>query len=115
MMKFTALDLQQRTGDIQRTAIKEPVLITSHGKPRSVVMSTEEFCRLKEKAGEDVPEEAAQRQAATLRVPDDALGYDMTDYEAAVGRMIDDVRSGRTVAAVAKELENVRRAFLRRA
>ena len=86
-------------------------MITSHGKPRNVIMSTEEFCRLMEKAGETPPVDVVQRRAATLGAPDDPLGYDMSNYDVAVDRMIDDVRSGRTAPAIAAELENVRRAF----
>ncbi|MBV8474147.1 MAG: type II toxin-antitoxin system prevent-host-death family antitoxin [Hyphomicrobiales bacterium] len=111
MIIFSSLDLQQRTGDIQRAATTEPVLITSHGKPRSIVLSAEEFRRLKEKAGEDVPAEVLQTSSRTLRAPNDPLGYNMSDYETAVDRMIEDVRSGRTAAAVEAELGNVRRLF----
>ena len=46
MKTYTSLDLQQRTGDIQRDAVSEPVVITSHGRPRLVVSSVEEFARL---------------------------------------------------------------------
>lgn len=111
MQMFTSLDLQQRTGDIQRAAAREPVLITSHGKARNVVMSTEEFRRLKVKAGEVLPTEVVRRQAVTVRAPDDPLGYDTSDLGAAVDQMLADVESGRTEAAVAAELERVRQLF----
>lgn len=67
MLKFTSLDLQQQTGDIQRAVAKEPVLITSYGKARSVMISAEEYCRLKSKAGEPVPSELTAKRAVTVR------------------------------------------------
>jgi prevent-host-death family protein len=114
MQSFPALDLQQRTGDIQRAAIRNPVLLTSHGKPRSVIMSAEEFRRLKTAAGEPVPPEL-QEAGTTLRGREDPLGYDMSDFGAAVDQMVADVKSGRTRAAVEAELEGVRRAYSGRA
>jgi hypothetical protein len=49
-------------------------------------------------------------KARTVRGCDDPLGYDMSDYDAAA-RMIADVKSGRTKAAVQAELERVQRAY----
>ena len=109
MMPFSSPDLQKRDGDNQPSATKES--IASHGNPRNIVMSNEEVCGLEERAREETQGKAAPRRAANLRAPDDPLGYDMTDYDSAVSRMIDDVRSGRTADAVASELENVRRLF----
>jgi prevent-host-death family protein len=57
MLKFSSLDLQQQTGEIQRAVAREPVLITSYGKGRSVMLSTEEYRRLKREAEEPVPPE----------------------------------------------------------
>jgi sigma54-dependent transcription regulator len=88
-------------------------MLTAHGKPRNVIMSAEEFVRLKRAAGEPVPAEAEPRRARTIRAPDDPLGYDTRDYETAVARMIDDVRSGRTKPAVQEELARVRAAWSR--
>ncbi|MCA3267823.1 MAG: type II toxin-antitoxin system Phd/YefM family antitoxin [Azospirillum sp.] len=111
MKAFTSLDWQQRTGDIQKAAGLEPVVILSHNKPRNVVMSAEEFERLKAKAGEPVQVIAPRVQSRTVRAPKDPLGYDISDFGAAVDRMIDDVRSGRTAAAVASELAAIRRRY----
>lgn len=44
----------------------------------------------------------------TVRRPDDPLSYDMTDFDAAVDRMIDDVKTGRAKEAVDAELARVR-------
>jgi len=113
MKTFTSLDLQRRTGDIQKAAGTAPVVILSHNKPRNVVLSADEFERLKRKAGEPV-DVAASAQSRTVRAPDDPLGYDTANFAAAADRMIDDVRSGRTQAAVAAELAAVRRRYGRR-
>jgi prevent-host-death family protein len=77
MKTYTSLDLQQRTGDIQRAAVVEPVLITSHGRPRMIISSVEEFVRLKEASGEPVPEDVLRERKAIERrgLPADPLGY----------------------------------------
>ena len=87
------------------------MLITSHGKPRAVVMSVEEFRRLKAKAGEPVPAEAEPKAAATLRAADDPLGYDVSDFRAAALRMAEDFKSGRTREAIDAELARVRKSM----
>lgn len=110
MQSFSSLDLQQRTGDVQQAALRGPVLLTSHSKPRSVMMSVEEYRRLKTAVGEAVPPEL-QEQGGTVRRRVDPLGYDTSDYDAAVDKMIADVKSGRTRDAVAAELAAVRRAY----
>jgi prevent-host-death family protein len=112
MHSFTSHDLQKQTGDIQSAATREPVLITHHGKPRAVMMSVEEYRRLKERAGEAVPAALIPRKrGVTVRAEDDPLGYDVSDLDAAVRRMVEDVRSGRTADAVEAELAGVRRRF----
>ncbi|HXZ17355.1 MAG TPA: type II toxin-antitoxin system prevent-host-death family antitoxin [Roseiarcus sp.] len=110
MQTFSSLELQQRSGDVQRAAAQAPVLLTSHGKPRSVILSTEEFARLKRAADEPVPPEVMPR-ARTVRGTEDPLGYDTTDQNAAIARMLNDVRTGRTKPAVKEELMRVRAAW----
>jgi hypothetical protein len=76
-----------------------------HGTLRHII-------RLKVASGEPVPPElGALRSAVTLRGRNDPLGYDTSDWDAAVNRMLDDVRTGRTRHAIEKELAGVRRAF----
>ena len=50
-------------------------------------MSAEEFRRQKTAAGEPVPPEV-QEATTTVRGREDLLGYDMSDYGAAVDRMV---------------------------
>lgn len=47
MEVFTAADLQRNSAEVQRAASREPVVITNHDAPRFVLMSIEEYGRLK--------------------------------------------------------------------
>jgi PHD/YefM family antitoxin component YafN of YafNO toxin-antitoxin module len=113
MQTFNALELQQRAGDIQRASSQGPVLLTNDGKPSRVILCAEEFARLKRAAGEPVPPEILTRRARTVRSANDPLGYDTTDPAGSAGRMIDDVSTGRTQAAMQAELSQVRAAWVR--
>ena len=113
MKVFTSLDLQQRTGDIQRDAASEPVVITSHGRPRLVISSVEEFARLKRAGGEQVPREIVRERRAVVRrgIPIDPLGYDTSDIRKCALAMAEAALSGRNrefvdaeIAAVEKRL-----------
>ncbi|MEK1851687.1 MAG: type II toxin-antitoxin system prevent-host-death family antitoxin [Phyllobacterium sp.] len=103
MLTFSSIELQKQIGDVQRAASRDAVVITSHGKPRNILLSVEEFRRLKEAAGEVVPSDLNTKRAATVRHLPDPLGYDVSDLKAAARRMADDVASGRTRDAVDQE------------
>jgi prevent-host-death family protein len=111
MKSFSSLDLQQRTGDIQRAVVVEPVLITSHGRPRMVISSVEEFVRLKEKSGEPVPKDVTRTRKAIVRrgIPEDPLGYDTTDLRTCALAMAEAALSGRNRAFVDAEIAAVRK------
>ena len=47
MMRVSAGECQRLWGKVQDMAISEPVTITSNGRDRMVLMSTEEYHRLK--------------------------------------------------------------------
>ncbi|MDX3925540.1 MAG: type II toxin-antitoxin system prevent-host-death family antitoxin [Shinella sp.] len=111
MITFTSIDLQKQTGDVQRAASRDAVVITSHGKPRNVMLSVEEFARLKNAAGEQIPSELTLKRAVTVRHVQDPLGYDVGDFASAARKMAEDALSGRTAPAVNEELEAVRRRF----
>lgn len=55
-----------------------------------------------------MPEKASRGSGLEVRGIDDPLGYDMSDFDAAVRQMIDDVRSGRKKYAVQAKLTRVR-------
>ncbi len=51
MRRFTTVDLDKNLGDVKAVAAREPVVITEHRKDRFVMMSIEDFNRLR--AGAD--------------------------------------------------------------
>lgn len=111
MRTFTSIDLQKQTGDVQRAASREGAVITSHGKPRNVMLSIEEFRRLKLAAGE-APPDIVEPKPAIIRHRDDPLGYDVSDLKRAAGQMAEDAIVGKDEFAVTSELAALR-AWLR--
>jgi prevent-host-death family protein len=51
MQSFRSQDMQKQAAAVQEAAMKEPVLITYHDRPRLVVMSIEDFDRLRARHG----------------------------------------------------------------
>ena len=47
MVKITAAELQRHFGRYREAAMKEPVAVTHHGRDSLVVLSADEFARLK--------------------------------------------------------------------
>lgn len=47
MKQFSSTDLANRTGDVLAAAAEAPVTIARHGKPRFVVLSSEQYERLR--------------------------------------------------------------------
>lgn len=47
MRRFTTVDLDKNIGDVKAVAAREPVVITEHRKDRFVIMSIEDFNRLR--------------------------------------------------------------------
>jgi prevent-host-death family protein len=85
MRQFSALDLQRSSAPVQEAALREPIEITHHGRPRLVMMSTDEYQRLKRRdrqslATADLPEEFV----AALNEP-----YDDSE-QAALNHLMDD-------------------------
>ena len=112
MQEFRSLHLQKNLGEVLASAVTQPVVLLNRGQPRAVIMSAEEFRRLKMQAGEAVPEAAMPRQAAFVRrsaVNDDPLGYDTTDIVACARLMAENALSGRNLSKVGAELDRARR------
>jgi prevent-host-death family protein len=110
MRTFTSIDLQKQTGDVQRAASREGAIITSHGRPRNVMLSVEEYRRLKLAAGEVLPPMAEPRPAV-VRHRRDPLGYDVTDFMSAARAMAEDALGVRNEDAVSAELAALRSRF----
>lgn len=61
MKSVSAMELQRNIGEVQDMALKEPLAITHHGRERLVLLSVEEYNRLKRRdrrsyAVEELPE-----------------------------------------------------------
>jgi len=56
MVAFTAADLQRNAANLQKAAMREPVFITYHEKPRFVLLSMEDYARLGGAALQVAPE-----------------------------------------------------------
>ena len=69
MRRFTTADLNKQVGTITDAALREPVVITHHRRPRFVLMSFDEFNRLSAPRPED------RRQGFTL----DTMPRDIED------------------------------------
>ncbi|HEX9905968.1 MAG TPA: type II toxin-antitoxin system prevent-host-death family antitoxin [Propylenella sp.] len=61
MQIFRSQDLQRQAAALQEAAMKEPVLITYHDRPRLVLMSMEEYDRLHGRN---------RRNSSIVRLPD---------------------------------------------
>ncbi len=79
-MRVSSAEFLKSYGRISETALREPVSITSHGRERLVLLSAEEFRRLK--AYEPValyPWELSDADLAALAAsdaPDEAAAFD---------------------------------------
>jgi hypothetical protein len=110
MRTFRSSHLQRHLGEVHEAAMQEPVLFLHHEQPRSVMMSVEEFRRLKRAAGETIPVEAQVRRAVTQQgLPEDPLGYDTRDFWACARAMAKAALSGRNRDAVREEIARAER------
>ena len=55
MRSVTAFEFQRNIAQVQDLALKEPVSITHHGRPRTVLMSIDEYNRLKSRDKQSSP------------------------------------------------------------
>jgi prevent-host-death family protein len=98
MQTFRSQDMQKQASALQEAAMKEPVLITYHDRPRLVLMSMEEYDRLRGRDGAagmtEMSREAAHRIAtlANSTERDFLIAYsrgEISRSEAMVGIGID--------------------------
>lgn len=75
MKVFTSEELQRQPAEVQQSALVEPTYITFHGKPRLVIMSVDEFDRLRNRRRTamnvaDIPEDlTAELEAIASKHP----------------------------------------------
>lgn len=83
MVRISAAELQRQWGRVQDMALAEPVTITSNGRDRMVLLSADEYLRLKKRDREvlgvgDFTEDDLQK--IKLSVPSDnavAFNYEL--------------------------------------
>lgn len=110
MDQFRSLHLQKNLGEVLASAEVDPVVLLNRGQPRVVLMSVNEYRRLKGLANEPVPQAAMPRRALVVRrQADDPLGYDTADIAACGREMSAAALSGRNLVPVREELDRVRR------
>lgn len=68
MRRFTTVELDKNIGDIKAVAAREPVIITEHRKDRLVMMSIEDFERLR-RAGDPQRAFGAGETPAEIAAP----------------------------------------------
>lgn len=74
MAETTAAEVQKNFGEFRALAEREPVVVTRYNKPSVVILSAEEYARLKRRdkkamASEDVPDWLAEKIEATRMHP----------------------------------------------
>ena len=80
IVTVTAADFQRNIGRYQDEALKKPVAITKNGRPRTVLISEEQYERLKRRDRRVIAAgEVSERQIAAIRearVPDEFAQLD---------------------------------------
>jgi len=80
MLEFKSADLQRHAGMVQDRALVEPVAITRNGRARLVLMSVQEYERLKQRDREAVRaedlDEADVARIAASEPPEGAAAFD---------------------------------------
>jgi urease accessory protein UreE len=79
MQTIRLINLHKKLGDVLRAADDEVVVVLNREEPRTVIMSSDEFIRLKVAAGEPVPPAVRKTKPTLHSTPDDPLGYDTND------------------------------------
>jgi prevent-host-death family protein len=76
MEMFRSQDLQRQASVIQEAAIREPVIITYHDRPRFVLMTIQEYDRLRGRrrqvgAATELPESVAHQIESLAKMEDE--------------------------------------------
>ena len=104
MQTIRSINLQKNLGDVLKAADVEAVLVTNREQPRAVVMSADEFIRLKTAAGEPMPSEVRKSRPTLHKRPVDPLGYDTRDPSYAA-QMAEDALNGRHSEEIEQETD----------
>lgn len=79
---LSASEFQDRVGEALDRSLSQPVLITKHGRPRNVVLSYDEYERLRARDRRVVrAEDLTDEDIAALEASEMAPGYEHLDAE----------------------------------
>ena len=79
---LSASEFQDRVGEALDRSLSQPVLITKHGRPRNVVLSYDEYERLRARDRRAVrAEDLTDEDIAALEVSEMGRGYEHLDAE----------------------------------
>ena len=79
---LSASEFQDRVGEALDRSLSQPVLITKHGRPRNVVLSYDEYERLRARDRRAVrAEELTEEDIAAIEASEMAPGYEHLDAE----------------------------------
>ena len=79
---LSASEFQDRVGEALDRSLKQPVLITKHGRPRNVVLSYDEYERLRARDRRAVrAEDLTDEDIAALEAGEMGPGYEHLDAE----------------------------------
>ena len=79
---LSASEFQDRVGEALDRSLKQPVLITKHGRPRNVVLSYDEYERLRARDRRAVrAEDLTDEDIAALEASEMGPGYEHLDAE----------------------------------
>ena len=84
MIKVSALEFQRQFGRYHDLARREPVLVTRHGRDTVVLLSTEEYARLRRRDREALAvEELSDEDLAAIARAEMPKGHEQLDAELA--------------------------------
>jgi prevent-host-death family protein len=79
---LSASEFQDRVGEALDRSLSQPVLITKHGRPRNVVLSYDEYERLRARDRRAVrAEDLTDEDIAALEASEMGSGYEHLDAE----------------------------------
>ncbi len=79
---LSASEFQERVGEALDRSLSQPVLITKHGRPRNVVLSYDEYERLRARDRRAVrAEDLTDEDIAALEASEMGPGYEHLDAE----------------------------------
>ena len=79
---LSASEFQDRVGEALDRSLSQPVLITKHGRPRNVVLSYDEYERLRARDRRAVrAEDLTDKDIAALEASERAPGYEHLNAE----------------------------------